>query len=77
MAQAYKLESAIQQQRSLVGTCSIGRLATRLPSYSCAQVFAKVDRLTREGTVTLRHPAPFRYLLSLAPRPPIRIRHVT
>ena len=68
MAQAFSIESAIHQQLALVGTCSLDDLASLLPGYSWAQVFAAVDRLTREGTVALKHPAPLRYLLSLAPR---------
>jgi hypothetical protein len=68
MAQAYLIESSIHQQLDRAGTCSLDELAALLPGYSWAQVFAAVDRLTREGTVALKHPAPFRYLLSLAPR---------
>lgn len=70
------IESAIHQQLAQVGTCSLDELADLLPSYSWAQVFSAVDRLTREGTVTLKHPAPFRYLLSLAPRQRAEIRHM-
>ncbi len=68
MAQAYVIETAVQQQLARVGTCSLDELAALLPGYSWAQVFAAVDRMTREGTVSLKHPAPFRYLLSLVPR---------
>ncbi|MEK7352733.1 MAG: hypothetical protein AAB177_17805 [Nitrospirota bacterium] len=67
MAQAYSIESAIQQQLARAGTCSLDELAALLPDYSWSQVFSAVDRLTREGTVTLTHPGPFRYFLSLAP----------
>jgi hypothetical protein len=76
MAQAYVIESAIHQQLARAGTCSLDELAALLPGYSWAQVFAAVDRMTREGTVTLKHPGPFRYLLSLAPRQPAEARHV-
>ena len=62
MAQAYSIESDIQQQLARAGTCSLDDLAALLPVYSWGQVFAAVDRLTREGTVTLKHAAPFRYL---------------
>lgn len=51
-------------------------LADLMPGYSWAQIFSAVDRLTREGTVTLKHPAPFCYLLSLPPREPAEARHV-
>ena len=77
MAQAYSLESAIHQQLARVGTCSLDELVSLLPGYSWAQVFSAVDRLTREGTVSLQHPAPFHYLLSLAPRRSVEAGHVT
>jgi hypothetical protein len=77
MAQAYSIESAIHQQLARVGTCSLDELVSLLPGYSWAQVFSAVDRLTREGTVALKHAAPFRYLLSLAPRRSAEARHVT
>jgi len=72
MAQALSIESAIHQQLARAGTCSLDELAALLPVYSWCQVFAAVDRLTREGTVSLKHAAPFRYLLSLAPRRTVR-----
>ena len=68
MAQVNAIESAIHQQLARAGTCSLDEIAALLPGYSWAQVFAAVDRLTREGTVALKHPAPLRYLLSIAPR---------
>ena len=74
MAQAYSIESAIHEQLTRVGSCSLDELAALLPGYSWAQLFAAVDRLTREGTVALRHPGPFHYLLSLAQRPSIEGR---
>jgi hypothetical protein len=77
MAQEASLESAIFHQLARVGTCSLDELTALLPGYSWAQVFAAVDRLTREGTVALSHPAPFRYLLSLAPRQPAEVGHGT
>jgi hypothetical protein len=76
MAQKFLIESAIHQQLARAGTCSLDELAALLPGYSWAQVFAAVDRLTREGTVALKHPAPFRYLLSLAPRRSAEVPHV-
>ena len=53
------LESAILQELARVGICSLDELNERLPSYSWNQVFSEVDRLNREGTVALKHPAPF------------------
>jgi hypothetical protein len=65
MEQICSIESAIYQQLTLVGTCSLDELADLLRGYSWSQVFTAVDRMTREGTVILKHPTPFRYLLSL------------
>ena len=76
MAQAYAIESAIHQQLARHGTCSLDELADLLPGYSWAQVFAAVDRLTREDTVSLQHLGPFHYLLSLAPRQPVETSRV-
>jgi hypothetical protein len=75
--QASSLQSAIQHQLARVGACSLDELVALLPEYSWAQVFAAADRLTREGTVTLKHQAPFRYLLSLAPRHSVEARPMT
>jgi hypothetical protein len=76
MVHPYVIESAIHRQLAQVGACSLDELAALLPGYSWAQVFSAVDRLTREGTVTLSHPAPFRYLLSLASPQLAEARHV-
>ena len=77
MGHASLLESAIHQQLARVGACSRNEVMALLPEYSWALVFAATDQLTREGTVTLKHQAPFRYLLSLAPRHSVEARHLT
>jgi len=61
------LKSAILEQLAHIGTCTIEELYETLPFYSWGQVFSVVDRLTRQGTILLQHPAPSRYILSLAP----------
>ncbi len=76
MTQIFSIESAIRQQLGRVGACSLDELAALLPGYSWAQVFSAVDRMTREGTVALKHPGPLRYLLSLAPHELAKPRHV-
>jgi len=76
MVQALSIESAIHQQLARAGTCSLDELAALLPDYSWGQVFSAVDRLTRDGTVILKHQAPFRYLLSLVPRRSIEAHDV-
>jgi hypothetical protein len=57
MRQTDILESAIFQELARVGTCTFQELREKLP-YSWNQVFAEMDRLTREGTVAIKHPGP-------------------
>ena len=64
------LESAIRQVLAQVGICTLEELNERLPYYSWNQMFAAVDRLTREGAVTLQRPGSSDYLVSLAPSRP-------
>jgi hypothetical protein len=68
MHQTDTLESAIRQELAQVGTCTLEELNERLPYYSWNQVFAAVDRLSRENKVTLQRPDSSDYILSLAPR---------
>ena len=68
MLQTDALESAIRQELAQAGTCTLEELNERLPYYSWNQVFAAVNRLTREGTVALHPPDSLAYTLSLAPR---------
>lgn len=77
MGLTYSIELSIHQQLARAGTCSLDELAARLPDYSWAQIFFAVDRMTRAGTVALKHPGPFRYLLSLAPHRGAEVHHVT
>ena len=76
MLQTDSLESAIRQVLARVGTCTLEELNERLPHYSWNQVFAAVDRLNRQGTVTLQRPDSSDYILSLAPRRSSEVRHV-
>lgn len=76
MTQAYSIESAIHRQLAQIDSCSLDELVALLRDYSWAQVFSAVDRLTRDGTVTLTHPAPSRYLFSLALSQLAEARHV-
>ena len=77
MHQSDSLESAIRQELAQVGTCTLEELNERLPYYSWVQVSSAVDRLNREGTVTLQRPDSPDYILSLAPRLSAETRHVT
>ncbi len=77
MLQTDTLESAIRQELARIGTCTLKELIEKLPYYSWNHVFAAVDRLNREGTVTLQRPNSSDYTLSLAPRRSAEARHVT
>lgn len=65
MFQSDVLESAICEELAQIDTCSIEELYQRLPSYSWGEVISVVDRLTRQGTIVIKNPAPSRYFLSL------------
>jgi hypothetical protein len=75
MAHTHRLESTIQQRLGQAGTCSPDELVMVLPGYFWDQVFAAVDRLTRQVAVTLWHPSSLRYLLTLAPSQSIEGRY--
>ena len=60
------LESAILEELAQVGACSIEELNERLPYYSWDQVSSVVDRLTLQGTITIKHLDSARYFLSLS-----------
>ena len=77
MLQTDALESTIRQELARVGTCTLEELNERLPYCSWNQVFPAMDRLNREGTVTLQRPNSSDYILSLAPRRSAQARHVT
>ena len=51
-------------------SCTLDELAQRVPAYSWAHVFASVDRLSREGTLTLSRTRCFGYVVSIGPVPP-------
>jgi len=68
MLQIDILESAILEELAPAGTCTIEELYGKLPYYSYSQVFSVMYRLTRQGTIVLKHPVPSLYLLSLAPQ---------
>lgn len=76
MFQTDTLESAIRLVLAQVGTCTLEELNEKIPYSSWNQVFAAVDRLSREGTVTLQRPDSSDYRLSLAPRRFAKARHV-
>jgi hypothetical protein len=72
MAQAHvpSLDSIICHEVTGLVSCTFDELVQRLPAYSWAQVFAAVDRLSRQGTVTVRRTRCFGYVVSIGPDPP-------
>ena len=77
MPQTNSLESAIRQELARVGACTLEALTDRLLYYSWNQVFSAVDRLSREGALTLQRSDSLGYILSLAPHRSAEARHVT
>ena len=73
MAQAYdpSVDSAIFHEVTSLVSCTIDELVQRLPTYSWAQVFAAVDRLSRRGTLMLSRTSRFGYVLSVGSDPPV------
>jgi hypothetical protein len=72
MVQAHvlSLDSVICHEVTSLASCTFDELVQRLPAYSWAQVFAAVDRLSRQGTLTLSRTRCFGYVVSVGPDPP-------
>lgn len=72
MAEAYvpSVDSVICREVTRVVSCTFDELIHRLPAYSWAQVFSAVDRLSREGTLTVSRTRCFGYVVSIGPAPP-------
>lgn len=78
MTQSYtpSLDSIICHEVTSVVSCSLDELVQRLTAYSWAQVFAAVDRLSRQGALTLSRASCFGYVVSVGPDlPPPRSSH--
>ena len=72
MTQAHvpNLDSVICHEVTSLVSCTFDELVQRLPTYSWAQVFAAVDRLSRQGTLTINRTRCFGYVVSIGPAPP-------
>lgn len=72
MAEAYvpSVDSVICREVTRVVSCTFDELIHRLPAYSWAQVFSAVDRLSREGTLTVSRTRCFGYVVSIGLAPP-------
>ena len=65
------VDSVIYHKVARLISCPLDELAQRLPAYSWAQVFAAVDRLSRQGTLRLSRTSRFGYVLSVCSDPPL------
>lgn len=72
MAQVHvpSIDSVICHAVTRVVSCTFDELVQRLPAYSWAQVFASVDRLSRQGTLMVSRTRCFGYTVSIGPAPP-------
>ena len=59
-----EVETAIVQHIEAQGFCTMEALVHSLPHFTFNQVFFTVDRLSREGKISLRRPSRFAYLVS-------------
>jgi hypothetical protein len=69
MAQEHvpSIDSVVCHEVTTVVSCTFDELVQRLPAYSWAQVFAAVDRLSRQGTLTVSRTRCFGYTVSIRP----------
>jgi hypothetical protein len=65
VAQPEDVESAILETLERRGSCSLEELCQALSDYSWNQVFATVDRLSRNGRLLLCRPSRFDYQVSI------------
>jgi hypothetical protein len=66
MERAATLHSTIRAELLQRGPCALQALLDRLPQFSWSEVFTAIDRLSREGSLVLRHPWRFDYEVSVA-----------
>jgi hypothetical protein len=59
------IDFVICHEVTRLASCTLDELAQRMPDYSWGQVFAAVDRLSRQGTLRLSHMSRFGYVLSV------------
>jgi hypothetical protein len=65
------VDSLICHEVTGLVSCTFDELVERLPAYSWAQVFAAVDRLSRQGTLVVSRTRCFGYVVSIGPASPI------
>ena len=65
------VDSVICDEVTSLVSCTFDELVQRLPAYSWAQVFAAVDRLSRQGTLTVSRTRCFGYVVSIGLDPAV------
>lgn len=60
------IDQAIIEELTALGACQVDEMVERLTGFTWNQVFAAVDRLSRDGVLTLQHPARFGYEISIS-----------
>ena len=72
MAQAHvpSVDSVIFHEVTTMVSCTFDELVQRLSAYSWAQVFAAVDRLSRQGTLIVSRTRCVGYTVSIGSAPP-------
>ena len=65
MAHVRDIESDILDELRLEGPCNMDDLVRRLPSYTWNQIFAVVDRMSRQGRLQIRCKRRFEYEVSV------------
>ncbi|MBI3603128.1 MAG: hypothetical protein HY205_01585 [Nitrospirae bacterium] len=69
MSATLAIDSAILLRLEQGGPCNLDILIQELPAYSWNQLFTAIDRLSRNGVLTLQPlPSRFDYLVSIKPR---------
>lgn len=66
MTQVHEIESAILDDLSQAGPCSMDELVRRLPHFTWNQVFSVLDRLSRDGKLHIQSKRRFEYIVSVA-----------
>jgi hypothetical protein len=72
MAQAHgpSVDSVICHEVTSLVSCTFDELVQMVPAYSWAHVFSVMDRLSRQGTLTVSRTRCFGYVVSIGPAPP-------
>lgn len=65
MTNAQDIDRALIRELSLLGSCQVEAIAERLTGFTWNQLFAAIDRLSRDGTLAIHRPTRFGYAISI------------